>query len=359
MSQRRGQSWRSNCLRSGAAAALASAVLLSAGAAHASGFSVARFGSEHGTPMTTNGTSLYYNPGGFAASDGTHVFIDITAAWRSASYQHTEAPTDYSADPSNPDADLAREANTAEGSLFNVIPSPSAFVTTKLGDLGLALGFFTPFGGAAKWDKNDDFKDQTRYQGLYDGGQRWYTIDGQLRTSYLSLGVGYNLPDAGLSFGVSGNMLISLVQTLRARNVAGNDNIQREGRTYLDASGIDWSFGLGVRWAAPEDKVVVGASWQSAPNFNGEMRLNGTLTNVYGPQDALAGGSSGPTDFTTALPHVFRLGAEYKVNDTLQLRLFGDYQNWSVLEDQCVVKEGGTCDIQPDGSDPNRAGTVN
>lgn len=358
MSQRRGQGWRSKCLKGGVGVALAGGVLLSAGAAHASGFSVARFGSEHGTPMTTNGTSLYYNPGGFAASDGTHVFIDITAAWRTAGYQHTVAPTDYS-ESGAADGDIAREANTHDAKLFNVIPSPSAFVTTKIGDLGLALGFFTPFGGAAKWGKNDDFEGDAKYQGLYDGGQRWYTIDGQLRTSYLSLGVGYHLKDAGLSFGVAGNALISLVQTLRARNADGSDNINREGRTYLDASSLDWSIGLGVRWAAPDDKIVIGASWQSAPNIDGKMRFEGTLTNVYGPEDALAGGTSGDTDFTGALPNVFRLGGEYKVDETLSLRLFGDYQNWSVLDDHCVVAPGGTCDIQEDGTDANGVGTVN
>ncbi|MEZ4372153.1 MAG: outer membrane protein transport protein [Polyangiaceae bacterium] len=358
MSQRRGQGWRSKCLKSGAAMALGSGVLLSAGAAHASGYSVARFGGEHGTPMTTNGTSLYYNPGGFAASDGTHVFIDITAAWRSASYQHTVAPSDYSEQAGATDADTAREANTQKASLFNVIPSPSAFVTTKLGDLGLALGFFTPFGGAAKWGKNDDFKDDAKYQGLYDGGQRWYTIDGQLRTSYLSLGVGYNFPDAGLSIGVAGNVLISLVQTLRARNADGSDNIQREGRTYLDATSLDWSIGLGARWA-PDDNTAIGVSWQSAPNINGKMRFEGTLTNVYGPEDALAGGSTGDTDFTSNLPNVFRGGVEHKLDPTITLRLFGDYQTWSALKDHCVVTPGGTCDIQDDGTDANGVGTVN
>src|SRR5690606_25641304 len=82
--------------------------LAAASNASASGFSVARFGGEHGNPTTTNGTSLYYNPAGFAASDGTHVLIDVTAAWRSASYKHTVAPSD-SSEAGGTDAELARE----------------------------------------------------------------------------------------------------------------------------------------------------------------------------------------------------------------------------------------------------------
>ncbi len=326
--------------------------------ATAAGFSVARFGGEHGTPMTANGTSLYYNPAGFAASDGTHVLIDLTTAWRSASYQHTVAPTD-SSEAGGADADLARKANTDEGTLFNIIPSPSAFVTTKLGDLGLAMGFFTPFGGAAKWDKNDDLKDDPKYQGLSDGGQRWYTIDGQLRISYLSLGAGYHLADTGLSFGLGANLLINSVKTLRARNGSGSDDIVREGRTYLDVSSLDWSLGLGVRYATPEDKVVVGASWQSAPHITGDMRLSGTLTNVYGADDALMGGRSGDTDFTMDLPNVFRAGVEFEATEAIRVRVFGDYQTWSAVTDHCVVAPGGTCDIQPDGSDANGVTTVN
>lgn len=332
--------------------------LAAASNASASGFSVARFGGEHGNPTTTNGTSLYYNPAGFAASDGTHVLIDITAAWRSASYKHTEAPSDYSATGTR-DTDLAREANTHEGTLFNIIPSPSAFVTTKFGDLGLALGFFTPFGGAAKWDKNDDLKDNDTYQGLSDGGQRWYTIDGQLRISYLSLGAGYHLADTGLSFGLGANLLINSIKTLRARNADGSDNIVREGRTYLDVSSIDWSLGLGVRYATPDDKVVVGASWQSAPHISGDMRMSGTLTNVYGPEDALAGGTSGDTDFTMDLPNVFRAGVDFEATEQVRVRVFGDYQTWSAATDHCVVAPGGECDIQPDGTDANGVTTVN
>ncbi len=339
-------------------AAASAAVWLAAAPAAASGYSVARAGSEHGTPMTTNGTSLYYNPAGFAASQGTRVYLDITTAWRSASYEHTEAPSDYSQTGSR-DVALARQANTHQAELFNVIPSPAAFVSTKFGDLGLALGFSTPYGGAARWGKNEDLEDNPNYQGLSDGGQRWYTIDGELRTSYLSFGAGYHLKDMGLSFGVAANALLSSVKTLRARNANGSDNIVREGRTYMEASSLDFSLGLGVRYATEDDQWVVGASWQSAPNFNGELRMSGTLTNIYGPADALAGGSTGDTDFTSNLPNVFRLGVEHRVSERIALRLFGDYQTWSAVKDHCVLPPGETCDIRPNGTDANGVTTVN
>jgi long-chain fatty acid transport protein len=37
-----------------------------AGRAGATGIAVARFGGEHGTPMTSDPTAMYYNPAGLA-----------------------------------------------------------------------------------------------------------------------------------------------------------------------------------------------------------------------------------------------------------------------------------------------------
>lgn len=333
--------------------------------ASASGFSVARFGGEQGHPMTSNGTSLYYNPGGFAAAEGHHVFIDGSLAWRSASYKHTPSEDDCftrsAGDPDDggcslPQPGIAEEANTDEGTLFNIIGAPTAFATFDLGDFGLALGFFTPFGGQAKWDKESSLEG-TEYQGIGDGGQRWYTIDGILRTSYLSAGVGYDFSELGLSVGFAVNALVSTVETIRAR-VAGvsNDDITKEGRSRLLVNGFDWSIGLGARFEATEN-TVVGISWQSAPNINGNMELDGTLTNIYGPGDVPEGSESDVT-LHQSLPQVFRAGVESKVSDSIALRFFGDWQTWSNMENQCVTERDEECDVTKQGTDKDGEGII-
>ncbi len=53
-------------LRTVVATSAGLASLLAAGTASATGFSTARFGGEHGHPMTNNPTALYYNPAGLA-----------------------------------------------------------------------------------------------------------------------------------------------------------------------------------------------------------------------------------------------------------------------------------------------------
>src|SRR5829696_4332538 len=98
-----------------ASAALALTAALAAPNALASGFSTARFGGEHGNPVTTNPTAIYYNPAGLAESEGIHIFVDGNIAFRGATYKHTAAPTD------NPEPAGAEGANTDEANLFNVV----------------------------------------------------------------------------------------------------------------------------------------------------------------------------------------------------------------------------------------------
>ena len=109
------------------------------GSASAGGFATARFGGEHGNPMTSNATAVYYNPAGLAESEGIHLFLDGNLALRSVSYTHLQAPTDDVTAP---------QANTGEATLFNVAAAPMLGASARLGDLALGAGVYVPFGGA-------------------------------------------------------------------------------------------------------------------------------------------------------------------------------------------------------------------
>ena len=165
--------------------------------ASASGFAVARFGGEHGHPTTSNATAIYYNPAGIAFSDGTHVFVDGIIAWRHVTYTRDHADV--------PEPAGGEGANTGRATLFNVIPSPMLGATTRLGDFAVGAGFFTPFGGQSTWDENDRFRNDPQFPGAVDGVQRWYSIEGTLRSTYASLAVAYRFDAARLSIGASGN----------------------------------------------------------------------------------------------------------------------------------------------------------
>ena len=300
--------------------------------ARAGGISVARFGGEHGYPVTNNATAIYYNPAGIADSKGTHVFVDLTAAWRHLTYVHTPAPSDV------PEPAGATGANTDKANLFNIIPSPMIGLTTKLGNFALGAGFYTPFGGQATWDQNNRFKNSKSYPGPVDGSQRWFVIDGAIRSSYYTLAAAYHIPNTGLSFGVSGNLVQSMIDLLRARTVTAKNDIASEGRSWLDVSGWEGSFGAGVLFEAVPKQLWFGASYQSRPGVSGGMKLSGTLKNDFG--GVL---SEDKVDAHQDFPDVFQLGARWRAAKDVELRLFGDYTRWSSFKDQCISAQDKPC----------------
>lgn len=310
-----------------------------AGPARASGLSTARFGGEHGHVTTDNPTAIYYNPAGIALKPGTRIFLDASVALRWASYQR---PSDAISSPSGTPMD-ALDANVGTSKLFNAIAGPFAGVSsdfgTKLFSAGLA--WYYPFGGQSRWDLNEKYSGSGMYPGAVDGVQRWYTIDGKLRSMYLTAAFAFNFPKIGLSIGLSGSAIRSEIDTIRARNTDGTDDLVdsnglKEGRSWLKASGWQGGFGIGAIWQW-QDKLWIGASYTSRPNVTGDMTLTGELRNVFGlgaPTPAT------PIDLLQRFPDIIRLGFRVRPIAKLELRLFGDFTNWKVFDKQCVLDRG-------------------
>jgi long-chain fatty acid transport protein len=316
------------------------AFLLSAAApqiAHASGLSVARFGGEHGNPMTTEATAIYYNPSGIADSEGGHLYGDVSIAFRSATYDHARAPTD-AADPPG-----SAGANAGHATLFNVILEPFIGATYRLDQFAFGAAFYTPFGGQNDWNKNEAFRGNSRFPGAVDGVQRWYAMQGELRSSFLSVAGAYSF--GPVSIGVSANLIDTIANTVQARNSTGDDDVRTEGRAWLDAHSWDPSLGVGLTFKPVPKKLRIGVSYQSRPGFGGGIRTKGVLHTAFAASRA-----DNDIAFTTDLPDVVRAGAAFRPMDTLELRLFGDYQRWSVLDHQCITLAASSCAINADGS---------
>lgn len=313
---------------------------LVASQAQASGIAAARFGGEHGHPTTNNATAIYYNPAGLAMNEGTHVFIDTTTALRWASYDRPgEAPDVINNQIS---LDRAPGANDGKATLFNAILAPFVGVQSDLGTDFMAVGaaLYFPFGGSAVWDKNPAYDGNQEFPGAVDGQQRWYSIDGSIRSMYVSTGVAFNIKKIGLSLGLTGSAIRSNVTTIRARNADGTDDVinadgsLKEGRSYIDVNGWQGGFGLGAIYNfLNKDKFFIGFSYQSQPNVVGGMTLTGDLNNTL----ALGEPSTSQVELTQTMPDILRLGLRYKPNDKYELRLFADYTRWSVFDRQCVL----------------------
>lgn len=319
------------------------------GTAHASGLAAARFGGEHGHPTTDNPTAIYYNPAGIALKPGTRIMLDVNMAFRWASYRRDASAIN---DLGGGTPSEAADANSGTAKLQNTLVSPffgaSSDFGTKIFSAGLAAYF--PFGGQAVWGQNSKYTGNTNYPGAHDGVQRWYTIDGKIRSMYLTGALAFNIPKIGLSIGVTGSAIRSETDTIRARNADGSDDLvnssgnRKEGRSWLKASGWQGGFGLGVIWNW-QQRLWIGASYTSQPNVVGGMTLKGTLSNLLAspmvPNAAQA-------ELTQTLPDIIRLGFRVRPSDKWELRLFADYTRWSVFDKQCVLDakvEGRKCNF--------------
>ncbi len=308
--------------------------------AHASGIAAARFGGEHGHPTTDNPTALYYNPAGIALSKGTHIFVDGTIALRFASYTRPASEVN-----SPQSTDIAPGANDGKATLFNAVAAPFFGVTSDFGtDFiygGLALYF--PFGGSAVWDKNKTYQGSSQFPGAADGVQRWYSIDGTIRSMYVTGGLGFNIRKIGLSLGVTGSAIKSNVVTIRARNADGTDDLVngmppdtslKEGRSYINVDGWQGGFGIGAIYdVLKQGKYFIGLSYTSQPNVAGGMTLKGTLDNTL----ALGEPSQSQVELTQTMPDILRLGFRARPTAKYEIRVFADYTRWSVFKNQCVL----------------------
>jgi len=310
---------------------------LTSSTARASGLAAARFGGEHGHPTTDNPTAIYYNPAGIALKRGTRLFLDVNTAFRWASYQRPESAISPNAGtPSD-----AIDANSGTAKVQNTLVSPffgaSSDFGTKIFTAGVAAYF--PFGGQAVWGQNSKYANSEKYPGAHDGVQRWYTIDGKIRSMYLTGAVAFNIPQIGLSIGATGSAIRSETDTIRARNGDGSDGLVnstgglKEGRSWLKASGWQAGFSLGAIWNW-QSRLWIGASYTSQPNVVGGMTLKGKLNNALTTQPAA---DPAAIELTQTLPDIIRLGFRVRPSDKFELRLFADYTRWSVFDKQCVL----------------------
>lgn len=313
-----------------------------AASAAASGIVVARFGGEHGHPTTDNPTAMYYNPAGLALGFGTRLYIDGNFAWRTMTYTRPEGAIDNIQPPdamgSFTPQGAGVAANSGEANLTNMLVSPFVGVTSDFGikGFGAGLGFYVPIGGQSTWDEGTADPD---FPGAKDGVQRWWVIEGTIRSAYITGAAAYEIPDLKLSVGLSVNYVLHTVHTVRARNTDGTDNLVseggalREGRTIVNVTGQDLSLGAGIIYR-PTDEWWIGVSYQSQPGF-GENTLEGDATIVTG--NTTVDGATTPVEMYQSLPDIWRFGARFRPDSKNEYRLFGDFTRWSVMQEQCIL----------------------
>lgn len=335
------------------ALAVMTALVTSAHDANASGYLTARFGTDHGTPVMPNAFAMYFNPAALGGTKGTTITGDASVLLRFASYER--GPNALSpSDPALLNDPTYVASNTGKAGLQNVLALPFAGIHSDFGTRNFHAGYaiYVPFGGLATWDKREDVKVPS-VPGAVDGPQRWHNISGQILAVYNTFAAAYRFESAHLSVGASVSPIIHHVATVRARNSNGSDDTVaagslQEGRSYLDASGVNLAASLGVYYEAT-DALRFGLSYNAQPGFynGGHTNLSGTLKTQLGAQST----TEDKIDFLQNYPDVIRFGAAGKVNRRLEIRGDFEYVRWSVFKRQCIVPAGERCRVGDDGRD--------
>lgn len=319
-------------------------------AAHAGGFSTARFGGEAAHAASDHVTAIYYNPAGLAHGHGTRALVEGLFAYRSVDYTRPEAAID-NVGTGTPSSDVA--ANSGKATLRNGIVSPFIGIATDGGieGLGVGVGVYVPFGGQAKWDQNDAYAGNTMYPGAVDGPQRWAAIEGSQRSLYYTLAAGWRTRTGTFAVGAGLNVVQNSVDLVRARNVDGSDNLVAgavvvEGRSLVEGKATNLGASIGVM-VKPTPCSRIGLSYQSQPGF-GEQSLSGTLTNKFGAGPE----TESDIEVRQELPDVIRLAGEWRAFTKAALHAQVDYQRWSVYENTCIMNAGttGQCEVAANGS---------
>ncbi len=336
-----------------------SVAVIAAGAqlSHAGGFSTARFGGERTHAASDQIGTLYYNPAGIAYGHGTRGQIEGLFAYRTIEYTRDPAAIDSATGTPDP------ATNSGKATLANTLASPFIGIATDGGieGLGVGIGVYVPFGGQAKWDQNEAYRDNPDYPGAVDGPQRWAAIEGEQRSLYYTLAAAWRTKDEKFSIGAGLNVVSSSVSLVRARNLDGSDDtsatggVIKEGRSLVEGKGLTFGASLGIM-VKPTHCSRIGISYQSQPGF-GEMKLEGTLTNKFGTGPELAS----DIEVRQQLPDIVRVAGEWRAFTKAALHLAVDYQRWSHYKNTCIMSAGATgkCAVNPDGSTSEQGILVN
>ena len=279
----------------------------------AGGFMVSKIGGDTAGVTEASPSSLFWNPAALGRVRGTTLYLDNNVIWRLHHYER---------DLVGEAAGGGREPRQTHA---HFDPQPMLALTSDLGSerLTLGVGGYVPFGSTSV--------------NASDGPERWHSIWGGIIGGFLSASLTYALTDE-LWVGASGSYVLASVRSYRAVDFApfveeragtriAPEQVEHEGRAYLDFSGSGAAASLGVLWAP--GPFSLGASWTSAVR----LRLNGSFE-IYLPrssfyQEVIGDDIRSPATFRATWPQALRVGGSWQASARWSYRLSGEWVQWS------------------------------
>lgn len=302
----------------------------------ASGFATLSFAPEHFSPVTTTPVATYTNPAALRADEGFRLILDTNLAYRRASYVRTVSDVPEPLDGAG--------TNTGRAELSNVFALPTLSAAYGIQDFTIGTGVFLPFGGAAEWDKTTAFEGEKTYVGAVDSPARWQAISGLWATGYVSTAVAYEVRPLGLSFGVSGNYVYTQLEITQAFTASLDDSVRSEGRMNTKLTGSTGSFGAGLQWEALRERLWASVSYQAPPGLWQGQELKGPLRT-----STPSGVGKDNIHLRQDFPDIVQAGVRYRPEPRFELRLTGNYQRFSAVRSQCLMRGSRECKVDSQG----------
>ncbi len=284
-------------LRSAGLAALALSVVSTT--AQAGGFLL----NDHGAKATgrvdavsatvTDGSAIFYNPGGVGAAEGTHIYLGASLIMPSSTF--------------NDEA-----SGTATDSETGVAVTPNAYFHTQTHEIvRVGLGFFTPFGSSLEWPETSPGRDISRKSSL--------------RTFYITPVVGLDLGKwiEGLTVGAGIDFIPSTVSIERDL-IFGNE----VGSVELNGNGFGVGTRVGAQYRAPFLKgLSLGASWRSEARIRYEGGSDFDIAEPF--RSSLP--PDGDIEAQVTLPAMFQGGIAFGVSG-LEIEADLQWVGWSSVD---------------------------
>jgi long-chain fatty acid transport protein len=265
----------------------------------AGGFQV----NEHGARATamggavfanlTDASAIYFNPGALSYIPGTSIVFGTTLIFPSSKFTGP--------------VPLTTETETESAFFY-----PSVLYASHSLESGLSfgLGIFNPYGLGTEWDEN--------WVGRALG------IKSTLRTFFFNPTVAYRVSD-NLGIGAGFNYVYGTVLLTQAVPL-DQFGIPAEGKVDFDGTGNGMGWNVGIYFTATE-QLTLGLSYRSSIDldFDGDSEFD-----VPAPLAPLLPG--GDVTTSVSLPANLYAGISYQVNDQLNLNLGYQHIFWSVVE---------------------------
>ncbi len=287
---------------------------LTAALAHANAFNInehdARVTGRGGASAATNvgASSIIFNPGGIAVSEGTQIAISGGAYFATGSYENaTTGKIETDSDPA-------------------IVPS--VFVTSRVNDMiAVGIGFHLPFGLAVSWPdghpQSDAIQDQT------------------LRTYYItpSIGVNLNKQVPGLSFGAGLDLVPATVEL--EQTITFGDT---QGSARLGGDGFGVGFRAGVMYQPEKLKQLhFGVMYRSNVNIDFQGKGDFDIAEPFRGQLP----PDGDIQTSITMPQSVWGGVAFDPIPALQLEVNAVWIDWSSFNELRIALPGGTESVAP------------